>query len=406
MNKKTCTALLLAFAFLLAACAPGVELTPTLRVDVPTPAPTQPVCNAVPSKPTPVPGSDSLFPAVGAGEWTKGPADAAVTVILYDDFQCVECNDRVLSALSEAHPKDVRLVYRHYPQPDRYDKSYLAAQAAEAAGRQERFWDMHDVLFAKQSEWISLSPDAFKPWAAREAEEIGLDRARFEADFDDPAVLAKIKKAEADAQAAGIPVLPLVLINGEIYYGPTDYNAFDQMTRLLALGKRQFSSCPEMSIDPHRQYLARLQTEKGEIVIELYADKAPLTVNSFIFLARQGWYDGVTFHRVISGFVAQAGDPSGTGAGGPGYLFRNEISPSLKFDQPGMVGMANSGPGTNGSQFFITFSAQPSLDGAYTIFGRVISGMDALQKLTPRDPGSDAVLADGDLILRVVIEEH
>jgi cyclophilin family peptidyl-prolyl cis-trans isomerase len=127
-------------------------------------------------------------------------------------------------------------------------------------------------------------------------------------------------------------------------------------------------------------------------------------VNSFIFLAQNGWFDGVTFHRVIPNFVAQAGDPSGTGYGTPGYAFKNEIS-DLKFDSPGVVGMANAGADSNGSQFFITYSAQPTLDGSYTIFGKVIQGMDVAKNLTPRDPSKGTDLPPGDTILSVTIDE-
>jgi cyclophilin family peptidyl-prolyl cis-trans isomerase len=123
------------------------------------------------------------------------------------------------------------------------------------------------------------------------------------------------------------------------------------------------------------------------------------------FLARSGWFDRVTFHRVIPGFVAQTGDPSGTGSGNPGYFIRNEIDASLKYDQPGLVGMANSGADTNGSQFFITLAPTPHLDGKYTIFGRVISGMDVLQLLTPRDPQPGTSLPPGDILFTVTIEE-
>lgn len=397
---------LLLFLVFLTACTPATPAAQTTPTTVPSPAPTQPPCRVMPFEPTPLPGAESRFPAVRPDEWSKGPAEAASTIIIYNDFQCLECNDHVLSVLAEMHPNDVRLVYRHYPQTDRYDKTYLAAAAAEAAGRQGRFWDMHDILFAKQSQWVFLTPEEFKPWVVNEAERFGMDRLRFEADFNDPAILAKVQKAEAEAKAAGIPVLPLILINGEVYYGPTDYSAFDQIVRLIALGSRQFHTCPEVTIDPNKQYLATIKTEKGDIVIELYVDKAPLTVNSFIFLSRNGWYNGVTFHRVIPGFVAQTGDPSGTGMGNPGYLFRNEIHPSLHFDKPGMVGMANSGPDTNGSQFFITYSAQPSLDGSYTIFGHVLSGMDVLEQLTPRDPSQGPLLTEGDLIISITIEEQ
>ena len=123
-----------------------------------------------------------------------------------------------------------------------------------------------------------------------------------------------------------------------------------------------------------------------------------------MFLARQNWFNGVTFHRVITGFAAQAGDPSGTGKGNPGYFFNNEIS-DLKFDKPGMVGMANSGPDTNGSQFFITFRPAPHLDGKYTVFGQVISGLDVAENLTPRDPDQGGTLPPGDKILSVDVEE-
>lgn len=395
----------LLLALLLAACASEPQSPIATPTKTPVPAPTQPICRSI-SQPTPIPGVNSLFPDVRASEWTRGPADAAATIIIYNDFQCVECNDSILSQLIEKHPNDVRLVYRHFPQLDRYDKAMLAAQASEAAGRQNKFWEMHDLLFAKQLDWVTLTPDDFKAWVANEAEGLGLDRAQFEIDLVESATAAKVQSAEAEARLAGITVLPLVIINGEIYYGPRDFSAFDQIVSLLALGKRQFTSCPEVTIDPSKQYLATLKTERGEIVIQLYADKAPLTVNSFIFLARNGWYDGVTFHRVIPDFMAQAGDPSGTGAGGPGYLYRNEYVPSLHFDKPGVVAMANSGVDMNGSQFFITFAAQPSLDGLYTIFGHVISGMDVLGKLTPRDPRVDAVLPDGDLIISVTIEER
>ena len=138
--------------------------------------------------------------------------------------------------------------------------------------------------------------------------------------------------------------------------------------------------------------------------MQLFPDKAPLAVNSFVFLARQGWFDGVTFHRVIPGFIAQAGDPSGTGRGNPGYFFNNEIS-DLKFDKPGMLAMANSGPDTNGSQFFITFAPAANLDGSYTIFGQVISGLDVAEKLTPRDTSQGGNLSPGDKIISVIIEE-
>jgi peptidyl-prolyl cis-trans isomerase A (cyclophilin A) len=127
-----------------------------------------------------------------------------------------------------------------------------------------------------------------------------------------------------------------------------------------------------MVIDPSKRYTATISTDKGDIVVEFFADKAPNTVNNFVFLARDGYYDGVTFHRVIKGFMAQGGDPTGSGAGGPGYRFADEFHPALRHDGPGILSMANAGPGTNGSQFFITVGKTPHLNRRHTIFGEVV----------------------------------
>jgi cyclophilin family peptidyl-prolyl cis-trans isomerase len=142
----------------------------------------------------------------------------------------------------------------------------------------------------------------------------------------------------------------------------------------------------QMAIDVKRKYQATLHTEKGDIVLELFADKTPNTVNNFVFLSREGFYDGVIFHRVIADFMAQCGDPTGTGRGGPGYTFADEINPSLKHNKPGILSMANAGPATNGSQFFITHVPTPWLDGKHTVFGQVTGGMDILMAIPPRDP--------------------
>jgi cyclophilin family peptidyl-prolyl cis-trans isomerase len=162
---------------------------------------------------------------------------------------------------------------------------------------------------------------------------------------------------------------------------------------------------PEQVIDPEKEYTATIQTEKGDIVVELYPDTAPVNVNSFVFLAQQGWYKDVTFHRVLPGFVAQGGDPTGTGVGFPGYRCGDEVTPERNFDEAGMVSLANSGPNSNGSQFFITYDATPNLDANFTIIGRVIEGMDIAESITPRDPQTDPNAPPGDKIIDVVIEE-
>ncbi|MBI5566830.1 MAG: peptidylprolyl isomerase [Chloroflexi bacterium] len=183
----------------------------------------------------------------------------------------------------------------------------------------------------------------------------------------------------------------------------------------VELPKKQFKQAPEMTIDKAKSYTATIKTDKGDVQIKLLADKAPVAVNNFVFLAKAGWYDNVPFHRVLSDFMAQAGDPSGLGFGGPGYTFDNEVT-GIKFDKEGLVAMANAGAGpdgkgTNGSQFFITFGPTPQLDAAdpatvanYTIFGEVIGGMEVVKSITLRDPQQTPEVVP-TLIKTVTIEE-
>jgi cyclophilin family peptidyl-prolyl cis-trans isomerase len=166
---------------------------------------------------------------------------------------------------------------------------------------------------------------------------------------------------------------------------------------------KQWTTPPAMQIDPKKMYKAHMETDKGTMVIELFADKAPKTVNNFIFLSREGYYEGIIFHRVIADFMVQGGDPTGRGVGGPGYKFGDEFHPSLKHDKQGVLSMANAGPGTNGSQFFITHIPTPWLDGKHSIFGQVVEGLDVLMSIPVRDPGN--VNAPAVKIIRVTIEE-
>ncbi len=300
---------------------------------------------------------------------------------------------------------NVRFVFRPLPLIGILDKSEKAVLAALAADEQGKFWVMYDLLFIRHVEWKSLKPEAFDAWVLKESAALGMDVEKLKAAIKSDETATRLQAMYEFAKKLSIPAVPLVLINGVLQPSYIlDYQSMSDAVGLIALGQKQFTQCPPFDVNRQRQYIATLHTEKGDIVMQLFADKAPLAVNSFVFLARQGWYDGVTFHRVIPGFVAQAGDPSGTGRGNPGYFFNNEPN-DLKFDKPGMVGMANSGADTNGSQFFITFAPAPHLDGGYTIFGQVLSGLDVAEKLTPRDPGNDTGLQPGDKILSVNIEE-
>jgi cyclophilin family peptidyl-prolyl cis-trans isomerase len=311
----------------------------------------------------------------------------------------------VLVQLTEEFPDDVRHVYRHFPL-DFHQNAFPAAQAAEAAGLQGQFHEMKNLIFALQGVWSGYTQEEFAIWAADQANEIGLDVNQFRRDYASEEVLARVQADYDEARDIGIPGTPFLLINDSPYQGPRDYFNLSAIIRLYILAERQFEECPQMAIDPRREYIATIETEKGDIVIELFPEVAPFTVNSFVFLARAGWYDQVPFHRVLPGFVAQAGDPSGTGYGGPGYAFGLEVTPDLRFDQAGLLAMANAGPDANGSQFFITYAPTPDLDGGYTIFGRVIAGMDTLEALQPRNPQQGGILPEGTLIRTISIEEN
>jgi len=213
---------------------------------------------------------------------------------------------------------------------------------------------------------------------------------------------AKARRRRAQSQASW----PVYLIAGLLLAAVAwlSYNAW-QNSRAGRTGALQWSEPPPMAIDTSKDYTATIETAKGDIVIELLPEAAPITVNSFVFLARQGYYDGVTFHRVLPGFVAQGGDPTGTGSGGPGYQIPNEDA-GLLFDSAGVVAMANSGRDRNGSQFFITYSPQPGLDGDFTIFGRVTSGLEVAEALTPRDPQQNPDAPPGDQVVTIRISEQ
>jgi cyclophilin family peptidyl-prolyl cis-trans isomerase len=322
----------------------------------------------------------------------------------YQDPRSASFAEAVEQLLDE-NPNAVQIVSRVFPLIAVNDKAALAAQAAEAAAEQGKFWEVRDLLYSQQANWVSLSAADFEQWLSAQASALEMNVEQFQADLKREDIVAKVHKAWEDGQKMGLPGTPLVLINGQIYGGPRDFNSLDNILKLIQLGERQFESCPAVSVQTTRQYIATLHTEKGDVVLQLFPNKAPITVNSFLFLARNGWYDNITFHRVLPDLFAQTGDPSGTGKGNPGYYVITEIDSSLKFDRPGVVAMVNSGPDTSGSQFFITYAATPDFDGQYTIFGQVLSGMDVLRQLTTRDAQPGSITPPGDKLLSITIEE-
>lgn len=310
----------------------------------------------------------------------------------------------MLAQLVKKYPQDVRLVYRHFPLPG-HDKALRATQASEAAGLQGKFWEMHDGLFDEFARWAIMPPAEFDTFVISLAQKIGLDVEKFQSDYASQKMIDKALALQQEAISKGLGGTPYMLINGRPYNGPRDIDSLSAIVRLYQLDARQYSSCPPMTIDVKKQYIATMKTTKGDIVIQLYPDKAPITVNSFVFLSKQGFYNDVPFHRVIPGFVAQGGDPSGSGIGGPGYAFKDEIS-DLKYDREGILGMANAGSNTNGSQFFITLAPLPDLNGRYTIFGRVIKGMEVAKSLNSRDASRGDIANPADKIIQILIEER
>lgn len=425
-------ALLIALSIVVAACRPA---TPS-----PTPAQTAAPTEAGSSDPTGAPaGGDSEveevgftcepvknlpdlrpieqigLPPVSDADHAIGPEDAALTLVEYSDFQCPYCALAAaeMDKLLEKYPDDIRVVFRHFPL-NIHDKANLAAQASEAAARQDKFWEMHDAIFdaARQQTWQEMSLEEFETWLVEQAEEIGLDAEQFSVDLTNPEIVQQVEgayQASLDLGLGGTPSFFFLYDDG-VLFTPADQVPWDAQTvsavlTLAELKGQQYSECPPTVIDANKEYTATVITEKGEFKIRLFPDVAPITVNSFVFLAQEDYFDGVTFHRVLPGFVAQTGDPSGTGFGGPGYRFRNEVDPEVIFDRAGLVAMANSGVDTNGSQFFITYDATAQLNGGFTIFGEVIEGMDVVESLTPRDPAQGEDLPEGDRIIDIVIEE-
>ncbi len=398
-------------AVLTAGCAPAATLTPLPTVDLPptplsateTPLPFEMTCTVISQAVESTPAS--LFPAPSETDWSLGAQDALMTVIEYASPRSPAAAqvNTTLQALLQAYPQQFRLVLR--PLADPADPlALLAGQALEAADMQRRVWNMYDTLLSRQADWANLDEAALRTWLVEQAAGLGMDAQQFASDLDSNAAAQRVLDKQAQAAALGVPGALLLLVNGQIYQGAADYSSLEALLRLFDLQARQYHACPPTVIDPHNTYMAVLETEKGRVVVELYPDKAPLAVNSFVFLAQNGWYDNTTFHVVVKDLLVQGGDPSGTGYGNAGYAFANESFPDLTFDRAGMLAMAD-GNNSNSSQFFINMSPQSDWNGRYTIFGRVLEGMDILQALSERNPAAQLNPPPGDRLIRVAIRQ-
>jgi cyclophilin family peptidyl-prolyl cis-trans isomerase/protein-disulfide isomerase len=410
MHKVLSGFLLMATALILVSCTPAAQTGMPTLPDAPTAASTLPA-TSTPAAMTctilHIPTTPAPFPAdLGEHAHATGPANAPVTIVVFSDYQCPYCAllAAVLKQIRLTHPDDVRFVYVNTPLPSR-DKDALATQAVEAADLQGKFWEMHDLLFDKQADWSALAPAAFQVWLIQQAAVLGMDGSKFQTDFNGKTVADRLQQALQSTATQPI-VPPIMFINGSTpYTGLADFASLDTVVRMEALTARQFNACPPWDIDPLKQYIATLHTAKGDVVIQLFPDKAPQAVNNFVTLARSGWYNGITFYKVLPDFLAMTGDPSETGMGNTGYLFQTEISASLHFDQAGVVAMDNSGPNTNSGRFFITLSPAEQFYGQYTVFGKVLSGMPVLSALTPRNPQPGTALSAGDQLINITIAE-
>lgn len=343
-------------------------------------------------------------PPITEEDWIFGDFDAPITIVEYADFQCPACVGFSLGVkeLINEFPGAIRVVFRHLPLSSIHDKAFISAMAAEAAGTQGKFWEMHDLLYQNQQQWSAYTEKEFTDWAIFQAEALELDVAQFTEDLNDKELRAEIEAVNQERLSLGMAYTPFVVINDRVWREnkPNLYG----LIGIYEFGG--YEECPPWVIDEGQSYTASLDTSAGPINVKLYADKAPLAVNSFVFLAQEGWFDEVYFHRVVEGFVAQAGDPSGLGVVGPGYSFANETNNSLSFDRKGILGMANAGADTNGSQFFITLAPATTLDGSYTIFGEVTEeSLPVLDEIALRDPQTAVDFDQATIIYGIEITE-
>ena len=420
---------LIVFALLLSACGtakgtttatavPTAATVATTSPGSPTPTPAPFTDSQIPCKPFSIldqvlPASKVKIPDVTSVDWVNGPADASATFIVYTDLQCPFCAeaDPIINAVLKAFPNDVRLVFRHWPLVSLHPNALQAARAADAAGKQGKFFEMADFLFSNQSEWSAKSASDFTTWLNGKAASLGLEPAKFAVDWNDPAIAQKVSADQAASDKLGKELsqayqtgfgTPTLFINGSLYSEQRSVELLSLVVNLIKNKNTVVQQCPVTIIDPKKDYSATITTTKGDIVIDLLEKIAPVSVNSFVSLAQGGWFKDNAFFVVRDQF-AMTGDKTNTGLGGPGYAFKDEIDPATTFDKEGVVGVYNFGPGTNGSQFFIIKVPMTALNGRYTVFGVITKGMEVVKNLALHETTQG--LESADKVLSVTITE-
>lgn len=364
----------------------------------------------------------AILGEVTSEDWAIGPEDAVLTLVEYADFQCPYCSQAGLLAIEfqASHPEDVRYVYRHFPLSF-HEKAPMSAYAADAAGKQGFFFDAEAFLYETQSEWTNLeSLDVFDTWLRENIQEAipELDFEQWTADYESEEIRNKVDAAFGEVAATGlISGTPTFFAN----FFPVNYNpaTLEQYINLFRLQKNYKTECPVNVIEEGKEYRAVLHTSIGDVTMNLLAEEAPNLVSNFITLAKEGWYDGNAFHNVISGFIAQTGDPSGSGVGLAGYYIADENLNNGGFNEPGTVAMANTGADKNSSQFFIAPDAEAyyqslfadsdadeaaakvsakldALNAKYSVFGRIAE--ESLEILSQID--IDTVIDSIDIEVR------
>ncbi|RLC77791.1 MAG: hypothetical protein DRJ03_26270 [Chloroflexi bacterium] len=310
--------------------------------------------------------------------------------------------------LEDTHGDNFRSTYRHFVLSF-HTKAQITAEATEAAGAQGKFWEMHDLIYERQQQWNGLPDEEMHDLLVGYAEELGLDTERFAQELEDRVYKDKVDADTQSAIEAGLGGTPSYIVNGIVY--PTQQLGLapariDTFIQLVMDPPDQYSDVPPQVIDPGKEYAATMRTSKGDIVVELLPGYAPVNVNSFAFLAQDGWYDGQTFFYVDPEFVAQSGDPTNNGFSLPfaGYTCGDEVSPDLTFDEAGMLALYTPQPNGNNGQFFITYAPLPDLNGKFTIIGRITEGMEIAKSLNPTQPGASQ--SPPDVIETILIEEQ
>ena len=344
------------------------------------------------------------------------PDEALINIVIYSDPQCPACSgaDPILQSFQANHSDDVRLSFRYTPLPY-HENGAIASQAMEAAHMQDpyAFWDVTALLFENQAAWADMDKKDFVDWVTEQANDLGLDPDQFEKDMTSKDVEELVQQITQNSLAV-IDHTPTILINGQEAELSAEFpSLLEGEYRLLQIEDQIPFECPTAILEDGKDYQAVLHTEKGDITIDLLEENAPLAVNTFLFLVDTTWYDNMPFFRIAPGSVAMTGDPSGTSMGMPGFLVKNELDDSNKYDEAGVVGMLTVNPmgiepppedGVHSGMFFITLGPVDIAD-QYSVFGKVTDGIEAFKELEGSTYSQTGTLIDGDRISSITIEE-